>query len=96
MEQNWLGPYRIHESLGKSTYILCDYRNKEKVFRTQYNMTRLKLYHEVDTTSNDKVCFNVSLLCSILITDATGFSKTRSLSEKQDRLVCMGTYMYVV
>ena len=43
LEQNWMGPYKIDEVVGKGTFRLSD---KTKVLASLYNMTRLKLYHE--------------------------------------------------
>ena len=45
MEQNWLGPYRIHESAGKGTYRLSNPVDKS-VLRNLVNITRLKLYYK--------------------------------------------------
>lgn len=50
MEQNWTGPYRIHEVTGKNTFRLsCCRGSEEKILKTLVNITRLKLYHERST-----------------------------------------------
>ncbi len=46
MEQNWSGPYRIHEVLSKGTFNMCN--DSKKVLAQVYNMTRLKLYNQRD------------------------------------------------
>ena len=48
LEQNWTGPYKIHEVLGKGTFRLSNSKDSTKVLKTVYNMTRLKLYCQPD------------------------------------------------
>ena len=45
LEQNWLGPYVIHEVLSKGTFLLRNSNNHSKVLAQKYNMARLKLYY---------------------------------------------------
>ena len=45
LEQNWMGPYHIHEVLPKGTYRLCNPENGN-VLAQKINMTRLKLYYK--------------------------------------------------
>ena len=40
LEQNWTGPYKIHEVLGKGTFRLSNSKDSTKVLKTVYNMTR--------------------------------------------------------
>lgn len=55
MEQNWSGPYLIHDIVGKNTYRLCN-RRDNKILRNLVNMARLKLYFEDQpSTSHPKV-----------------------------------------
>ena len=44
-EQNWSGPYEIAEKAGKGTFYLRR-QGCSKVFKTLYNSTRLKPFHE--------------------------------------------------
>ena len=49
LEQNWIGPYHIHEVLSKGTYRLCNPENGN-VLAQKVNMTRLKLYYYKPST----------------------------------------------
>ena len=51
LEPNWIGPYRIHETVGKGTYRLCSCGDSSKVLYSLYNITQLKLYFEQNKVS---------------------------------------------
>ena len=51
LEPAWRGPYRIHETMGKGTFRLCDSSDSSKVLSSFYNITQLKLYCVPDPKS---------------------------------------------
>ena len=51
LEPNWTGPYKIKEVLSKGTFRLCNANDREKILTSLYNMTKLKLYYDADSSS---------------------------------------------
>ena len=47
MEPNWIGPYVVHEVLSKGTCRLSQVKKPNKVWAQKFNISRLKLYHQI-------------------------------------------------
>ena len=60
LEPNWTGPHKIKEVLSKGTFRLCNANDSEKILTSLYNMTRLKLYYNAESSSATKQASGIS------------------------------------